>query len=183
MLTTSPSIYKARRCDYRHGRDRTGTTPPRKIHGGAVVGVDIDPRTVRNQRATGRDIPVGDPSDTDFWDRVQATHSIELVMLPTEHEHGSCRFAQLKAASPAKSPRRSNSKTKPKSCGSRRHDRLQHLHRSRHRFRRSYFGVVNSQAIPKAPVISAKAESQHASETFIACTKSFSIAITPELTI
>ena len=53
----------------------------REIHGGAVVGVDIDPRTVRNQRATGRDVLVGDPSDADFWDRVQATHSIELVML------------------------------------------------------------------------------------------------------
>ena len=43
--------------------------------------MDIDPRTVRNQRATGRDILVGDPSDADFWDRVQATHSTELVML------------------------------------------------------------------------------------------------------
>ena len=53
----------------------------REIHWNALVGMDIDPRTVRNQRATGRDILVGDPSDADFWDRVQATHSTKLVML------------------------------------------------------------------------------------------------------
>ena len=53
----------------------------REIHWNALVGMDIDPRTVRNQRATARDILVGDPSDADFWDRVQATHSTELVML------------------------------------------------------------------------------------------------------
>ena len=53
----------------------------REIHRNALVGLDIDLRTVRNQRATGRDILVGDPSDAGFWDRVQATHSTELVML------------------------------------------------------------------------------------------------------
>ena len=53
----------------------------RVIHWNALVGMDIDPRTVRNQRATGRDILVGDPSDAVFWERVQATHSAELVML------------------------------------------------------------------------------------------------------
>ena len=53
----------------------------REIHWNALVGMDIDPRTVRNQRATARDILVGDPSDAVFWERVQATHSSELVML------------------------------------------------------------------------------------------------------
>lgn len=50
-------------------------------NGDAVVGVDIDPVTVRNQRSTGRNVLLGDPSDADFWDRVQASHTLELVML------------------------------------------------------------------------------------------------------
>ena len=53
----------------------------REVYGETVVGVDIDPRTVRNQRDTGRNVLVGDPGDADFWDRMQATHTIELVML------------------------------------------------------------------------------------------------------
>jgi predicted Kef-type K+ transport protein len=53
----------------------------RELLGENVVGVDIDPVTVRNQRSTGRKVLLGDPSDADFWDRVQATHTLELVML------------------------------------------------------------------------------------------------------
>ncbi len=49
--------------------------------GDAVVGVDIDPVTVRNQQETGRRVLRGDPSDADFWDRVQATDELEMVML------------------------------------------------------------------------------------------------------
>ena len=50
-------------------------------NGDAVVGVDIDPVTVRNQQSTGRNVLLGDPSDADFWDRVQAYHTLEMVML------------------------------------------------------------------------------------------------------
>ncbi len=50
-------------------------------YGDTVVGVDIDPLTARNQRAAGRLVFLGDPSDADFWDRVQATHKLQLVML------------------------------------------------------------------------------------------------------
>ena len=50
-------------------------------HGATVVGVDIDPVTVANQQAAGRTVYRGDPSDTDFWDRVQASHTLELVLL------------------------------------------------------------------------------------------------------
>lgn len=53
----------------------------RRNHGETVVGIDIDPLTVRKQQATGRNVLLGDPSDTDFWDRVQASHTLELVML------------------------------------------------------------------------------------------------------
>jgi predicted Kef-type K+ transport protein len=53
----------------------------RELHGETVVGVDIDPVTARNQRSTGRNVLHGDPSDADFWDRMRATHTLELVML------------------------------------------------------------------------------------------------------
>lgn len=46
-----------------------------------LVGIDIDPVTVANQQSTGRNVLLGDPSDPDFWDRVQATHRLKLVML------------------------------------------------------------------------------------------------------
>ena len=52
-----------------------------ELHGDTVVGIDIDPVTVRNQRAAGRHVLLGDPGDADFWDRVQAAHTLELVML------------------------------------------------------------------------------------------------------
>ena len=51
------------------------------LYGDTVVGIDIDPVTVKNQVATNRRVLRGDPSDADFWDRVQAEHSINLVML------------------------------------------------------------------------------------------------------
>jgi len=53
----------------------------RDLYGETVVGIDIDPVTVRNQQATDRRVLLGDPSDADFWDRVQATHPLALVML------------------------------------------------------------------------------------------------------
>ena len=53
----------------------------RRRYGETVVGVDIDPVTARNQQLTGRAVLRGDPSDADFWDRVQASHTLELVML------------------------------------------------------------------------------------------------------
>lgn len=53
----------------------------REIHGETVIGVDIDPITAKTQMSTGRNVLHGDPSDADFWDRVQAIHSIETIML------------------------------------------------------------------------------------------------------
>jgi len=53
----------------------------RDLHGDTVIGVDIDPVTVSNHRAEGRNVLLGDPSDADFWDRIQATHSLDIVML------------------------------------------------------------------------------------------------------
>ena len=53
----------------------------RERHGDTVVGIDIDPVTAAGLKAQGRQVLRGDPSDADFWDRLQASHSLELVML------------------------------------------------------------------------------------------------------
>ena len=53
----------------------------RETYGETVVGVDIDPVTVQNQRSTRRNVLLGDPSDADFWDRIQAAHTLEFIML------------------------------------------------------------------------------------------------------
>ena len=50
-------------------------------HGETVVGVDIDPGTVRKHRSAGSNVLLGDPSDADFWDRIRDTNTVELVML------------------------------------------------------------------------------------------------------
>lgn len=51
------------------------------LYGDTVVGIDIDPVKAREQRQSGRRVLHGDPSDRDFWDRVQAAHTLKLVML------------------------------------------------------------------------------------------------------
>ncbi|MCY4187904.1 MAG: cation:proton antiporter [Bryobacterales bacterium] len=53
----------------------------RHMYGGKIVGVDIDPATVERQKSKGRNVLLGDPGDSDFWERVQAAHTLELVML------------------------------------------------------------------------------------------------------
>ena len=53
----------------------------RDSYGDGVLGIDIDAITATHQRTQGRRVLVGDPSDYDFWDRVQATHTVDLVML------------------------------------------------------------------------------------------------------
>lgn len=53
----------------------------RETLGDTVVGVDIDPETVTRHRAEGRNVLLGDPSDADFWDRVQEGHRLGLVLL------------------------------------------------------------------------------------------------------
>ena len=46
-----------------------------------IIGVDIDPVTARRQREAGRNVICGDPSDRDFWDRVDQAHTLELILL------------------------------------------------------------------------------------------------------
>jgi predicted Kef-type K+ transport protein len=59
----------------------------RAQYGDAVVGIDVDPVTVASHQAQGRRVLLGDPSDADFWDRVQATHRLDLVLLTLPNVH------------------------------------------------------------------------------------------------
>ncbi len=53
----------------------------REHHGDAVVGIDFDAELVRFHQAAGRKVLHGDPSDADFWDKIEVGHHIELIML------------------------------------------------------------------------------------------------------
>lgn len=53
----------------------------RELHGETVVGVDFDSYRVKQHQQMGRKVLHGDPSDADFWDKIEKDHSIELVML------------------------------------------------------------------------------------------------------
>ncbi|MFK8011726.1 MAG: cation:proton antiporter [Marinicellaceae bacterium] len=46
-----------------------------------IIGVDIDHNIVSHLAENEHHIIQGDPSDADFWDRVQEQHSIELILL------------------------------------------------------------------------------------------------------
>lgn len=48
---------------------------------GSVVGIDFDAEVTRSHQAVGRNVILGDPSDADFWDKIQEIHRVELVML------------------------------------------------------------------------------------------------------
>lgn len=51
------------------------------IYGDAVVGIDFDTQVVERSEGTSRKVIYGDPSDADFWEKVDRNHSIEVLML------------------------------------------------------------------------------------------------------
>jgi len=53
----------------------------RELHGDTVVGIDFDAELIKKHQAMGRNVLAGDPSDADFWDKIEQDHSINLVML------------------------------------------------------------------------------------------------------
>ena len=53
----------------------------RERHGDTVVGVDFNPELIGKLQKTGRNVLLGDPSDADFWDKIEHHHNIQLVML------------------------------------------------------------------------------------------------------
>lgn len=66
------------------GMGRVGTgayDKMRELHGETVVGIDFDSEKVKLHESLERKVIHGDPSDADFWEKIEASHSIELVML------------------------------------------------------------------------------------------------------
>ncbi|MCF6282653.1 MAG: cation:proton antiporter [Candidatus Polarisedimenticolaceae bacterium] len=53
----------------------------RELYGETVVGIDFDDELIKEQQIMGRKVLHGDPSDADFWDKIEQDHSIELIML------------------------------------------------------------------------------------------------------
>jgi hypothetical protein len=53
----------------------------RESHGDTVVGIDFDAEKIKKHQAAGRNALLGDPSDADFWDKIEQDYSIKLVML------------------------------------------------------------------------------------------------------
>ena len=53
----------------------------RERHGNTLVGVDFDAELVKKRQSLGQNVLHGDPSDADFWDKIEKDHSIKIVML------------------------------------------------------------------------------------------------------
>lgn len=53
----------------------------RELHGETVVGIDFDDELVKRHQSMGRNVLNGDPSDADFWDKIEQDHRIKLIML------------------------------------------------------------------------------------------------------
>jgi len=51
------------------------------LHGDTVVGIDFDADLIKKHQLVGRKALHGDPSDADFWEKIEQSHVIELVML------------------------------------------------------------------------------------------------------
>ena len=85
------------------GMGRIGTAAYDHMHqtySDSVVGVDLDSETVRHHQSAGRVVLLGDPGEADFWERVQATHTLKMVMLALPNITANLAVLdQLKAAS------------------------------------------------------------------------------------
>jgi hypothetical protein len=72
----------------------------RELQGETVVGIDLDADLIKRHQAMGRKALHGDPSDADFWDKIERDHSIELVMLALPNLQANLdALEQLKAIS------------------------------------------------------------------------------------
>ena len=49
--------------------------------GDRVIGIDLNPKVIKNKSQEGRRLIQGDPTDADFWDRVLENHELKLVMI------------------------------------------------------------------------------------------------------
>lgn len=72
----------------------------RELHGETVVGVDFNAELVKKYQSMGRNVLQGDPSDADFWDKIEQDNSIKLVMLTLPNLQANLdALAELRAIS------------------------------------------------------------------------------------
>ena len=62
------------------------------LYGEHILGIEHDAQRVDSQRAAGRNVLLGDADDTDFWSKLKAGDTIELVVLAMPN-HGSNVYA------------------------------------------------------------------------------------------
>ena len=65
--------------------------------GDTVLGIDAGPATVREHRQAGRNVVLGDATDSDFWEKVEPTGKVRLVMLAMP-KHAANMFAARRLA-------------------------------------------------------------------------------------
>lgn len=71
-----------------------------ELHGDTVVGIDFDEDKVDSHQSKGRKVLHGDPSDADFWEKIDPGHCIQLVMLALPNLQANLdALAQLHAIS------------------------------------------------------------------------------------
>ncbi len=63
-----------------------------RLYGEHILGIEHDAQRVDSQRAAGRNVLLGDADDTDFWNKLKAGDTIELVVLAMPN-HGSNVYA------------------------------------------------------------------------------------------
>jgi hypothetical protein len=81
------------------GRIGTGAYDHLREHlGDVVIGIDINGATVQQHKAAGRNVIVGDATDSDFWERTSADlRRTRLIMLAMP-EHGANMYAAKRIA-------------------------------------------------------------------------------------
>ncbi|MEM9882310.1 MAG: cation:proton antiporter family protein [Planctomycetota bacterium] len=81
---------------------RTGTAAYDALHehlGDEVVGLDADPKAAERHRAAGRIVVVGDATDPDFYERLDATSGCELVLIGLQSKSEAGTITRLLRAS------------------------------------------------------------------------------------
>lgn len=72
----------------------------KSVHGDTIVGVDFDTDLKGKHKANARRVLRGDPSDSDFWDRLEGHENIELAMLALPNLQANLNaLKQLRASS------------------------------------------------------------------------------------
>ncbi len=65
----------------------------RRNHGDVVIGVDFSKETVTHHIKNGRNVVLGDASDSDFWDRIEPSANKVKIIMMTLPDPGAAAFA------------------------------------------------------------------------------------------